>query len=318
MRGVLSLGGKLAVTVGLVGLFLWKIGPGSLVEQFRSADPKFLILGGVFFLLSNVLGTFQWRVLLHGQKIRLPFRQVLSLYFVGVFFNNFLISNMGGDVIRGYQIRRASGQGSAGLASILLDRFIGLFALTCLALIAYFFAPRLDLALLPFLLIIVGGLGCLLIVWFNERLGKLSERAVRRIMPQWIGDKFSSLRDALIAYRSQVRTLGLAFLISLGVQVLRVGLHYGAGLALNVKVGFPYFLVIVPLTALVAAIPISFGGIGVRESVGVLMFRPVGVPAETAFSLLLLGYIVGMLASSPGGLVFLLKRTYGPEKAKRR
>jgi len=311
MRGALSLVIKLVVTVGLVGLFLWKIGPGSLVRTFYSADLGLLILAAASFLLSNLLGALQWRVLLRGQDIHLPLREILALYFVGVFFNNFLISNMGGDVIRAYQVRKASGRGAAGLASILLDRFIGLLTLTCLALVAYFFAPRLDAALLPFILILMGAMACLLAIWFSRRLGELGERVIRRIMPQGIGDRFSQLRGALIMYRSQTKTLGRAFLLSLAVQVFRVGIHYGAGLALNVEVGFHYFLVIVPMAALVASIPISFGGIGVRENIGVLMFRPLGVPPATAFSVLFLGYIVGMISSSPGGLIFLLKRKYG-------
>ena len=310
MRGALSLIAKLLVTAGLVGFFLWKIGPEALVGTVRTANFGFLVLSGASFLLSNILGAYQWRVLLRGQDIHLPFREVLALYFVGVFFNNFLISNMGGDVIRAYQVRKASGHGAAGLASILLDRFVGLLTLICLALGACFFTSRLEINLFPFMLVLLGGLVCLLAIGFSERLAKLAGRVIRRIMPKWIRYRLLNVHDALILYRSQVSTLGLVFLISLGVQIFRVGVYYGVGLALNVELGFHYFLVIIPVAALAASIPISFGGIGIRENVGVFMLGPLGVLPTTAFSLLFLGYIVGVVASLPGGLIFLLKQKY--------
>ena len=67
MRGALSLIAKLLVTAGLVGFFLWKIGPEALVGTVRTANFGFLVLSGASFLLSNILGAYQWRVLLRGR-----------------------------------------------------------------------------------------------------------------------------------------------------------------------------------------------------------------------------------------------------------
>ena len=66
------------------------------------------------FTLSNFLGSIQWRALLQLQDIHLPFKQVVLLYFVGVFFNNFMVGNVGGDAVRIYDLKRLTGRGTPG------------------------------------------------------------------------------------------------------------------------------------------------------------------------------------------------------------
>ena len=80
---------KVAISVGLVALFFYQVNWQDILSTAQTAQGEFLFLAVCMFILSNLLGAVQWQALLQLQEIVLPFRQVVTLYFVGVFFNNF-------------------------------------------------------------------------------------------------------------------------------------------------------------------------------------------------------------------------------------
>ena len=93
----------------------------------------------VVFTISNVLGSFQWFLLLKTKEIEISFFRVVSIYYVGLFFNNFLIGYIGGDAVRIYDITKCSGDSSKAISTVFFDRFIGFVMLTTLALAAALF-----------------------------------------------------------------------------------------------------------------------------------------------------------------------------------
>ena len=295
--------------MGLVAFVLRRVGLHKVISELLSARPGFLVLAVVIFLLSNVLGAFQWGLLLRVQNIYIPFRKVLSLYLVGVFFNNFLISNIGGDVIRVYDVRKIAKDGSSAFAATFLDRFIGLFSLICFSIVAYVLASDFAAStsiggLIALLALLLVGIAVLML---SNRLGGTIEGLLLKLVPHKMGVRISKIRQSFYLYRSHQSALLLAWLVSFGVQFLRVALHYAAGLSLGVSIGFEYFLLFIPLIAIVASIPISFGGIGVRENFGVFLFQRVGVDATTAFSMEFLAYLMGLVGSVAGGLIFIFR-----------
>jgi hypothetical protein len=311
LRKGLLLCAKIVVSAGLVAFVLQRAGLGKVLSELSSARPGFLVLAVVVFLLSNLLGAFQWGLLLRVQGIRIPFGKVFSLYQVGVFFNNFLISNIGGDVIRVYDVRKIAGDGSSAFAATFLDRFIGLFSLICVSIATYIVAPGFAASrsiggLIVLLGMLLVGAGVLML---SNRLGGAFEAFLLKLFPRSVGARISRTRRSFYLYRSHHGTLVLACLVSVVVQLLRVALHYAAGLSLGVSVGFEYFLIFIPLIAIVASIPISFGGIGVRENFGVFLFQRVGLAPTTAFSMEFLAYLMGLVGSVAGGVIFVLRGT---------
>jgi uncharacterized protein (TIRG00374 family) len=143
VKRFLITGVKGAVRFGLIFLFLQSVDWCDIVDAAGRADFWMLIAAVFFFVLSNFLGAVQWRALLSMQEISLPFGQVVLLYFVGVFFNNFMVGNIGGDAIRIYDLKRLTGKGVSGFAATFLDRFIGLFTLSCLSIVAFVLTPAL-------------------------------------------------------------------------------------------------------------------------------------------------------------------------------
>ncbi|MCD6333979.1 MAG: flippase-like domain-containing protein [Candidatus Latescibacteria bacterium] len=312
MKRILFFMLKLIVSVGLVA---WAFSGehfqlDRLTLHFREADFGLLAGAVALFAVSNLLGAVQWNLLLRVQEIELSWREVVSFYFVGVFFNNFLVGNIGGDAIRVYDVRRLTKDGSPAFAATFLDRFIGLFTLTWFSLAAYFLAPTFPggRSVLALILCVTGALSITIASTFSHRLSRLGERVVLKLVPVSVGKRITKIRLGILRCRAHLKVLALAALVSVGVQLMRVGVHYMVGRSLGLEVSFGYFLVFIPLIAIVASVPVSFGGIGVRENSGVLLFGRLGVEGTVAFSMEFIAYLVGLAASLVGGVVFVCRR----------
>jgi uncharacterized protein (TIRG00374 family) len=300
---------KAGVSVGLIAVFFVRIDWPDVLATVEGANLRLLLGAAGLFLASNLLGALQWDLLLRAQGISMPHLRVQKLYMIGVFFNNFLVSNIGGDAVRVYDLRRMTGEGSPGFAATFVDRFIGLFTMILFSLAAYAASPTVwSPALLAPILALSGILAGVLAVGFSRRLSGILEHIGRRLLPLPLGERIGKIRGSFILYRSRMRTLALVLAISLVVQLLRIGVYYSVSQAMNLDVAFRHFMVFIPMIAIVAAVPISFGGIGVRENFGALLFHQVGVGLAPSLAMLFLGYLAGIAVSLAGGVAFVLRK----------
>ena len=96
-------------------------------------------------------------------------------------------------------------------------------------------------------------------------------------------------------------------MVALGVQISRIFVHVLVARSLGLTVPITYFLLFVPLLAVIVSLPISLNGIGVREGAGVILFGLVGVGRAQAFSLQFTTYLVAVAVSLLGGVIFLAR-----------
>jgi uncharacterized protein (TIRG00374 family) len=300
---------RVAVSGLLFALILWKIDLGTVAGQFGRLRWSHVVWATALFAYSNVLGAVQWDLLLKAQGIRLSFRRVVSLYFVGLYFSNFLPANLGGDVVRVYDVHRSGGHTGGAVAATFFDRLFGLVALALLALAAALCLPR----ALEHRVVAWSGVGlaailaCVLGVVFSRRLARRLERVLRPLGFRGLGEKLRAVYDSAYAYRSRTGLLWGVTGIALVVQVMRVLVHYEVARALGIAVPMPYFFLFIPLIAILIALPVSINGIGVREGAGILLFGHVGVARAEAFSMGFLAYLVGVAVSLVGGVLFAVR-----------
>ena len=310
MKRLLTTGAKLTVSIGLIAYLGSRLALDDLAGIFASMQPGLFVGAVLFFVLSNCLGAVQWYLLLRAQDLPVSFRQALVFYFVGVFFNNVLLGNIGGDAMRILDIRRLTGRATGGVAATFMDRFIGLFSTCSLALAAYPLIAAGERAwLVSVLLPVLLGLIVLLAMGLSQRIGGFIENLIVRFLPAKIGEIVSKLRQSIVVYRHRIALLFAVWTISLGVQFSRILVYWMAGLALGMDPGLLYFVCFQPVAAVLAALPISIGGLGVREGTLVGLFSSVGIGQELATAMSLLGYIAGILASLLGGIAFVIRRT---------
>jgi hypothetical protein len=303
--------------VGLISLLLARLDIARTVSVLVAVRWDFLLAALGTFAASLVLGNVQWMILLSLQGIRLPFRKALSFYLVGAFFNNFLPANIGGDIVRVYDVYRESGKPDQTIAATVTDRLFGMVALGLLAVPAGLYVALryrvlgLDRAFgmwsLVIVLAFVAILGLSLAMIFSRTLARAAERLVRPLLIRGTRERFKRIYESFHMYRKHVRGLPAVLVTALVVQSLRVLVHYEISEAMDLGIPAIYFFLFIPVIAIFIALPISIGGLGVREGLGIFFFTKAvsGLGSEQAFTMEFLAYVVGVVVSLSGGVLYL-------------
>lgn len=298
---------KVVFSLGLFAFLFTRMPVAHVAAALRAANLP--MLAGAFLLLfvSNVLGAWQWWHLLDAVGIRIRFPRVLGYYHVGLFFNNFLPANIGGDIARVVDASRHGETRAAAVSTVVLDRVIGTIALAGLAVvttvpaITRFHLGLMYLALVGFLGLSVG----MLIGVLHPSVLPAVERVMTRVGLKFLEPHLDDLSRRFAAYRSRGSLFAGLIALALVIQVMRVGVHVVVARALGVSLPVTYFLLFVPLLAVIVSLPISLNGIGVREGAGMVLFGMVGVGRELAFSLQFTTYLVAVAVSLLGAFVLL-------------
>ena len=300
---------KVLFSVALMVFLFSRMPVTSLTDVIRQASAPLLAAAFGLLVASNILGAWQWNHLLAAVGIRIPFWKVCTYYHVGLFFNNFLPANIGGDIARVADATRYDTTPATAFSTVLLDRLVGTVALAGLAVVTTL--PAIDrfhlrvayAALLAFFAFSVT------VIWavFHPKLLPTLERLLARIGLASFKPHLDDLAARLADFRDQrgliIRLVSLAVV----VQVARIGVHMLVARALGLSIPSAYFFLFVPLLAVIVSLPISLNGIGVREGAGVVLFGLVGVGRAQAFALQFTTYLVAVAVSLLGGLVFLIR-----------
>jgi uncharacterized protein (TIRG00374 family) len=316
---------KIGVSIALILYVFRRVPVAAVSAELASAQLGFVLLGFGMYLLAIIVNAAKWQVLLHAQEVRIPFPALLQFQFVGFFFNNFLPANVGGDVMRGYGLARYTDRTADAAVSVVVDRIIGLLAYMSTAVVAAFVAVVLighqELRGIEWVAILV-------LVALTGFLGTLISRRIRALISAFFGLRlmsplapmWDSVSKAFDSYRFRSRALVAAF----GVGLLGIACTTLVNWLLSQSMGGGMSLLEIllfnPLIALVLMIPISIGGLGLSQNAYTFFYGLAGVPAYHALAVSLLLYFVQVVASLPGGVLWLRirRRPAGPEPGSER
>jgi uncharacterized protein (TIRG00374 family) len=309
---------KILVSLILIVVILRSVDTRALWEVVRHANPWLLLATLGLVMAGVILRAYRWQILLHDQGVDASLRELSSLWFVSFLFTNLLPSGIGGDAIKMYELSRVTGRRAAAVSSVLVDRFMGLFALQAIGLAALAFSWR--LVPIEIVLLTVGIFGASLLVGWA-----VSSRRLWDLLARWVPyfDRLlaiktvSSLVTSLQSYRRSA--LLRAFGVGIVFNALLIGMNVLIGTALGADLPLGYYLVFVPITSIVLILPISFAGLGVREGTYIFLFSTAGLAQEVALSLALLVYALGTVSPGlVGGVIYILRgaRSYGEVKQR--
>ncbi|MFN2171133.1 MAG: YbhN family protein [Candidatus Promineifilaceae bacterium] len=302
MRKHLSTIIKISVTVLGLAFVLTRFDAQAIGLVISEANPLWLLAGFLLFNAGVVLRAYRWLILVRSLHADVPFMRLVELYFVGGFFNVFLPSGFGGDVVR---ILELSQDVPAGLAAgtVILDRLTGLMMLFALALLALPFRPP-DFPpqlLLMIVVICAGGLVGGFILLEGSLLRKIADFLPERILSA--GNNFIPRLTQAID-QCGWRAIGGAMAVSIAFNLLQGAWWTTTARSLGLDVSYLYMLMVVPILSLVMLIP-SIGGLGVRELIAPLLFAPAGLTPEQAIALTLLVFFVERFSGLLGGPVYI-------------
>jgi uncharacterized protein (TIRG00374 family) len=314
---------KIVLSVLLFAFVIAKVSPRHVWVTMRSADPMLLGLAALLFLLSGLVGSWLWGRLLRARGVRIPYSKAASYYFVGLFFNNFLPSNVGGDITRISDASKHADHVSSVFSATLMERLIGVVAIGFLAVGASFAAiNRFHLVAVAWITLAVFLVAvAVFLSIFHRGILDVFARPFRAVGAVRVERALVRILDDLHGFRDEKGALVAAFAASTFVQISRIYVHYLVGLALGVEISLAYYFVFVPVLAALISLPISLNGIGVREGAAVVLFQLAGLTREQSFSIPFLTYVISVLISLLGGLIFISRaprRALGEHLERRR
>lgn len=293
---------KIGITVVGLAIVLSQIDLQQVWQSLMHAKISWVIAGFILATVSLSVRAYRWLLLLRGLGIQVRFSRLNELYFVGNFFNAFLPSGFGGDVVRVLEIaREVSASTAAG--TVILDRLTGLIMLFVMALISLPLRPETFSANFSWI-IIIGSLGGI-IGGFILLEGRLIRRFGR-----WLPGPLSPIGDTAVARLMQAvqgcgwKAIGQALAVSIGFNLILACWWLTSGLALGVTVSFSYYVLIMPILAVPLLLP-SISGLGPRELLAPTLFAMAGVSAEIAVSVSLLVFIITRLTGLFGAPVYI-------------
>jgi hypothetical protein len=295
---------RLAATVVIAAVLVSKVHLGEVLPH-RNAGNTALVAGALAFtLLGIVLSAFRWQRVLATLDVHARLVKLTRHYLASQFVGNFLPSTVGGDVLRVTRLGAETGDNAAPFASVVLERMSGWIVLPALTFVGLVINPTLRRqGSATALAAGVGAatllaLGGVLFAAGHPRVGgRFSGNAGWRRFTGAIHlgvDRFRRKPELAL----EVVVAGVIYQVSVLVAV------FLAGKALDIHVGFTAILAFFPAVAIVQTLPVTIGGLGVREGALYVFLHPLGVTDKQAISLGVLYYACVLIVSLIGAPAF--------------
>lgn len=286
--------------VMFASLFIFgKVDLTKSMEVALKANAWFLSAAILLFLGSTVLNAQRWQLLAAAVGLNKPLIKLVQFCYVGLFFNLFLPSTVGGDFSRGYYLSKGTGMYKNAFYSVIADRTVGIAVLFLFATLGMLAGPAEKLPLQMKVPILLGTLGIFVVVPVLPQLCRivLGEH-------NWITRRFDN--SALKVYWSDKKLIFLAMALSVVLQLVIVLCHIAIGFALGLtSIPIWYYFIFYPSVAVLGFVTPSFNGIGIREWAYTYFLTKVGVDNSYALTYAIMWLGLTTLSSLVGGLVYL-------------
>jgi uncharacterized protein (TIRG00374 family) len=308
---------KALISVGLLVYFFSRVGVKEIYQSILAIPFSLWALCFLLLIGANIFMAFRWCLIVRHLGLELSIQRCQRLYFLGLFFNNFLPSGVGGDFVKAYYLAQDTHSYERPFLSIFLDRYIGLHVMLFSAVV---FSAVLKISvegelLFPYLLAVMGGvmvLNALMLSRFSRQLIDLVERRIPRIE-----GKLEVIYQGVGQVVKDRRLFFFFALLSAGYILFTGGIHHLILAQEGFSLGIIQSTTVLILVNCAIFLPISIGGIGIREGLYLYLYSSCGVALPQILALSSI-YLTLILACSLIGLPFFLveRQNIIPEKTR--
>ncbi len=281
----------------------------SVVNTIKNLNLIFISPYIFLRLVSVVLINLRLQYILKMQNVDGSIWGLIKLYFVGKFYNQFLPSQYGGDIIKAYILSKKEQDKIPSYSAVLFDRIVGVASNFLLVFIIVALVMR-ELYFLGYtiyvLLITPIAFFIFMYLCIHESIVIKICSFLEHFKFHGIGDKIKRFYLSIVSFKQFKSVLFLSFGVSMLVQLFYYTSFYAIAHMINMNVPWRYFLIFSPIIAMISLLPISINGIGVRESGNIFFFTKIGATANQAFSFSLLIFIMLVIEGLIGGIINLL------------
>ena len=281
-----------------------------ILEALSGAIIFWIVVSFSLHALGLLISAYRWQILICAQGDSVPLGFLAKSYLVSSFFNNFLPTRIGGDVIRIWDGSRYSRSLLKSSAVIVVERLTGIIVLLVFALVASLI--RLEMAQqIPVIWVslLLGILGLLLIALFFTPLSKkVLERIPDKGIVQKVKPKVFTFRDTALIYRDKKSHFFKALFWALLLQVNVIIHYYLIGKALHLDIHLIDYFIFIPIVHLILIIPITISGFGLREGTYIEIFKFYGISASAAVSFSFIDVIFQLVVGLVGAVIYITRK----------
>jgi uncharacterized protein (TIRG00374 family) len=318
---------RILITIGLLAFLFTRVDVETVTAALRQADPAYIVVALLLYLGAIFTNILKWGLLLRAQGVEAPWSALIRYTFVGLFFNNLLPAAVAGDVMRGYGLARYTKRGADVAVSLVVDRLVGLIALTGTAVVSVLYAQvqqaagGTDLTSTFWASLLATGLlvaGFIVMVSRHIRatVGRLLEQLAERLpLLQPVVPIYKKLADSVGAYRHQPGIIFLSLGVALFTWIFSNLVNYTLSLSLHPSqqglepISLLSIFIFNPLIGVSQILPLSIGGLGLNQNLYDAFYAQLlgyNQPHVVAVSFLMQAVVY--FTSLPGGLIWWFDR----------
>lgn len=300
---------KFILSILFIIILFYNTDTRKLYSTVQNSNLSIYILAIFFAFLNFFITTYRWKILIRRFEKNTSFLDLFRYICLSFFYNFFIPGGFAGDLIRGYKCKGINLKSSQGIASVFIDRLMGLAAFTTFSLIGVFFTYNMlvDKKILVYLLMVLTIFILFAFFLFNRNFIK-KFKSIASFHTK-LFSKLKELYDFVYSYKDNKGILLYAFITSLGAGMCNIFVFYLIGVSIGGSVSFVYFVFFIPIIIIVSYLPISYSGLGVREASFVLLFTHVGLAANQALAISLMYFSLLMILGIFGGVIYLVTKT---------
>ncbi len=307
---------KSVVSCVLLAYLIYQSDLTAIWASLKTASPFWIMASFSLHIIGFLLTALRWQMLLAARGAHLSTWYLVRSVLIGIFFNNFLPSTVGGDVYRAYDTAEQVGSKTEAMTVVVVERLTGMFALGLFALFALLLGFS-HFGNIPMIWLAIGGLGAVFLLFLaamNHRVAKMVKAVfehpdmLRIAFLRKVQAKLKQIYDALNVYRRNTRVMFLAFVLAFLLQINVIVHYYFIAYALQLSVPLLYFFLIIPVVTIVLMLPIFINGIGGREATYIFLLGKFGVTSSQAIAFSWIAFAMILIQGIAGGIVYALRK----------
>jgi len=288
------------VISGLVLAFLaYRVDVAQVIATFERLRLALVGIAVTLYVVGQLISAAKWGLIATALGFRRRYAEYVRFYFIGMFFNLVGPSTLGGDLVRALALGGGERRVMA-LNSVMFDRVSGLVVLVSIGLVALLAFPQYGLP--PGLARLTGVIVVILLGgWW------MLPRVLAVVLPATHRMRVFVEQDLAALWRDQ-RLLASVVIVSVSFHLVQVMGQYTLARGLGLAVPFSYCLIFHPAVSILAALPITVSGLGMREGGYVFFLHRIGVTSASALSFGLAWFGILVLGALPGGVLLITRR----------
>ena len=301
---------KLFISLSVLVLLIYSTDLEELASSFYSINVNSIIYAFCLILVIRVIMALRWKVLLDFYKIRATIIKLVEIMFVSNAVGHLLPSGVGADIIRVYELSKNEGSTEKVLASVFLDRVFGLLSMLLVALLAAWYAHFTGQLgwTVPLLISSAVLLIPLAIIVTRYTLSKNVRLNTERELIIKITEFYNRFVTALRKTAIPVYGIFVLVLLSVIVQFIRSLVFMCLFIGLGADIAIVNYFIFIPIVFILMLLPISIGGLGVRETALFAFFGPYGLSVATCTVAGLIFHALQLVMIIPGLIIFVVRK----------